>query len=411
VVILLFIAFRHAIRHRVSRQARKGNRFGGRFDVITVLALVLVIIPASCFAFMNAHWSFSWDGFLIWATKAQVLYVQGDLSPEPQLWQDAAYLQRYATYPTLVPLSEALMSMTHRRFDFDRSKTVFFLFYVSMLLSTYRAGRILSTPRLGLLGAALTAWIPQLSATVESFGGYADIPQACFAVAVAASLLDSSEDSGWRSPEAWLIGSLVMVKNEGIILLPIACFAVFCCWLSRPIAAVWKKVLQHREALGVITGLFLLRVGYLRWLAFPDTEFLPLNWSNLLRAGTVAGEVIRLCVARLLSFERYGLFWIAFVVFGAFLFVQGSKKERVLVIAVALSLVAYVSIFLFTTWDIAVHVSTAFDRLTIQIVPVAAVCIVAGYYAARLRWRSKARVGKFDATNSIGHSTQRLQSK
>jgi hypothetical protein len=345
------------------------------------VAAVLIAAAALCFAVTNWRWSYSNDGLLIWATKAQVLHFEGGLAKENQLWTDAAYLGRHVTYPHLIPLYEALVSVPYRQFDFDAAKTVFLLFYLSLLLSTYRLARSAGGARLGILATALVSWLPGIS-TGESVAGYADMPLAAFVTAMVANLFDATR-SDWRSRAPWLMASLLMVKSEGYILVAITCIVILVVWLSSGFAATRNGIRQSWTAVVVLLIFAVVRVGNLRWLSVLDGTYRAVTWQNLLSARSVIGEVLGSSLRHLFSFQAFGLFWAAFVVFGVVAIVKGSARQRALVVGTTLGVVAYTATFLFTNWVVAVHIASAYDRILTHLAPLAAVCITTGYSLTR----------------------------
>jgi hypothetical protein len=383
-VVLIVSSIRRLLREAWKSKITAAVKEGfGRIHVMEGVIFGLLALSVLGFAILNGYWNYGYDGLMIWATKAQVLYFQGGLSPEPQLWLDAGYLGRNTTYPPLVPLYEALMSMPRAQFAFDMSKSIFLLFYVSLLLSTYRLGRALMSRRLALVATVMVSWLPAVSTAMENFGAYADMPLACFVAAAAASLLDKAEGSGWRSAAPWLIGSMLMVKDEGIVLVAISCFIVFFDWLSWPLRGLWKRIADNWRSIAVIGFLLLLRVGYLRWVNYHDVEFRPVTPMNFVLAMDLLGDVARVCAPHLVNFEQFGVFWPLFAVFSAVLLARGTPQEKGLAAGATLAVLAYTSTFLFTGWDLTLHVTQAYERILTHIVPVAAVCIVAGYQAAR----------------------------
>jgi hypothetical protein len=383
-VVLTVLCLRRLLREaKTSTRTAAVKQWFAQIHALEALGFGLIALSLLGFAILNGYWNYGYDGLMIWATKAQVLYFQGGLSPEPQLWFDAGYLGRNATYPPLVPLYEALMAMPQGQFAFDMSKSVFLLFYVSLLLGTYRLGRAITSRVLALVATVMVSWLPAISTAAETFGGYADLPLACFVAAATGNLVDKTAESGWRSATPWLIGSMLMVKDEGIVLVAIACFILFFDWLSWPLRGVWKRITNNWGSIAVIVLLLLARVGYLKWLSYDDDTYRPITWMNFVRAMDLLGPVVRECAPHLVNFEQFGVFWPAFAVFGVILLIRGSSREKGLVAGAGLVIAAYTSTFLFTNWVLVVHVTQAYERILTHIAPLAAVCIVAGYHAAR----------------------------
>lgn len=370
-------------RHFVSRTAfwRLGTssprRLAIEFGATSVFFAFLVGLAVLAFATLNLRYSLLWDGFQIWATKAGLLYHTGALGKS--WFPEEIYDSRILNYPHLVPLYEALLTLVRGRFDFNTLKPIFLLFYLSMSLSTCRAARMLVERRAALAAVALLVLLPAVSAG-SSAGGYCDLPQAMYVAAVAAACLaDSTEERGWRSPVPWLIGSLLTVKSEGIILFAIGIFAVALFWLSGGLSILWTQLRKAWRGIVILTAFLTLRTAYLVWLQIKDTTYGPLDREHLSRAFGRVAEVASLCVRRLTELPEWGFFWPVFVVAALVIVFLGTARERCLVAATALAMSVYAAVFLFTNWELALHVEHAYNRLLQQVAPLAAVVIVAAY--------------------------------
>ena len=78
------------------------------FDPTTRLLIGATALVALCFAVLNFRYVYFWDGFLIWATKAQLLFHHGGLTRE---WFPGDFYDlRHVAYPPLVPLTTALLA-------------------------------------------------------------------------------------------------------------------------------------------------------------------------------------------------------------------------------------------------------------------------------------------------------------
>jgi hypothetical protein len=345
-------------------------------------AALLAITAAACvgFAALNWRYTYLWDGFQVWAARAQVLYAQGDLVPH-LLPND--YFNRLLLYPPLVPLSEAFLARLSGGFDFDALKPVFLVFYGAMVVATWRAARGVAPRPLAFAATALLCLSPMVS-TQSAAGGYADLPQAACVAAVTAAFLAGPSASGWRSPLPWLVASLVTVKQEGTVL------AVICCGVAALAVAAGARTggrATTRSAasfLAPIALFLILRRAYVRWVDVSDLTYSPVNSESLPRAMSRLGEVLRLCAKQLLDFRSWGLFWIAFLLAAVYLLAAGaSSRLRIVAGAVLLAVISDMAIFLFTNWPVPLHIEQAFPRLLQQVAPAAAV-VIAGAFAGAL---------------------------
>jgi hypothetical protein len=339
----------------------------------SVTLFLLILASALLFWFFNLHVAFAWDGFQTWATKGFLLFHRGALSPE--MWAgslEEGRSGRAVNYPPLVPLFEALTALVRGRFDFPGVKPVFLVFYLSTLLSVFRAIRAVASRQLALAATAFTMLLPTFISR-QSTGGNADLPEAACVAAVVAAWLCAGEDSrGWRSPLPWLLGTCVLIKSEGAILVVVA------------LAAGLLVAPRRRPSAGgivVVLAFIALRMLYRLWTIIPDPTYGPVNLENTARAISRLSLVGRLCLSELASFAQWGLFWPAFALAAAALIWRGDAKLRALALASLLGLLAYTAIFLYSNWaaGLQIHIAQAYRRLLTQLVPAAAACLAAGY--------------------------------
>ena len=282
-------------------------------------ALALVALATIQFIIQNSTFTYLWDGYQIWATKALVLFHDGALS---QSWVAGEH-RRIAAYPHIVPLYEALTARLSGTFEWNSLKPVFLFFYLSMLISTFHAARQLVSKEIAWAIAALVALLPAVS-TRTSVGGYADMPQAAFVIgAVGAFLSDSKPLQRWKSTTPWIIGGITLIKSEGLILAAI--FLVVC--------MPWRAF-RARPALGsigVMATFALFRIAFLRWLHIEDSTYGPIDRAHIERAFGAFTQVPISCVREMLTFDEWGGFWIAFIPACIVVLFMGTPRERALV--------------------------------------------------------------------------------
>lgn len=198
--------------------------------------------------------------------------------------------------------------------------------------------------------------------------------------AVAAALRHPPENSTGRSAFPWLVGSLSMVKPEGSILALLATAgAVLFFWPGRRDPARTVRALSR--------GFAAVRLGYLAWLGLAETTYGPIDRAHLERAVMLLGPVARLSGEVLADYSKeWGLFWPAFLAAaGVLVLWSPDRREKWLAISTAAAIAAYAAIFLFTSWDVTLHVRQAYPRLLAQISPAAAVVLLLGYRRLRDR--------------------------
>jgi hypothetical protein len=365
---LLAACLSWALLRRIGRQ-RPGDRIARpAVDPAARVILGAVALGAAGFAALNFRYTYLWDGFVIWATKARLLSHFGALTRQWLVPGDVVNL-RLLEYPVLVPLYEALLSLLRGAFDFDRLKPIFMVFYLSLLIGTYAAARTQLPARLAAMATLLVCLLPALS-THYAAGGYADMPQAAFVAGVVAAAMARRRDA-----LPWLIGGLTTVKAEGTILAALACAGVLLFWSLESRRNVWMRFRSELGGIAVVAAFFVVRVMYVRWIQAPELTYHNALTTALARIPHVA----RLCLTNLSDPLQWGLFWPAFAVAAVVLFRRGSNLEKSLTATTAAGLGILGVPFLVTTWPVDLHVFQAYFRLVAQIAPAAAVAIVLAY--------------------------------
>jgi hypothetical protein len=340
-------------------------------DPVARWILAVVALVAIGFIALNFRFTYSWDGFLIWATKAQILSHAGGLTREWFL--DDKYDLRHLAYPPLVALYESLLSLCRGGFDFDKLKPIFLVFYLSMLVGTYSAARAVVSARLAAMATLLVCLVPALS-TRHAAGAYADMPQAAVVAGVVAASMSRRADA-----LPWLIGALTTVKAEGMILAALACAGVLLFWLLESPRGIFRSAARKAGGIAIVAIFLILRIAYVRWIHAPNNVYEAGLALALSRIPFVSWR----CFVELVDPLQWGLFWPAFLAALVILLMRGATRARCLAAATGAGLVVLVVPFLFTNWPLELHIAQAYSRLAAQLAPAAATVIVLGY--ARVR--------------------------
>ncbi len=346
-------------------------------DWISRGLLAAIVLSVLAFCALDFRYGYLWDGFQVWATKGALLYFRG--TPGREWLPGEVYDARILRYPLMVPMWEALLARVRGGFDFDALKPVFVPFFISMLISTCGAARAVVGRRSALVATLLLAATPALS-TGTNAGGYADMPlAACVAAVVAAALRRKATPGGWRQPLPWLIGSLTTVKAEGTLLAAVASGAVVLGWLFEPPPARGRSLRAQWSGALVVATLIGAHLAYLRWLGVRDTTFAPLDLAHIARVPMLIEPLAKLSFGLMFDPATWGLFWPAFLLATVALRIRGERRLFRIALAVLVAIAIYSSIFLFTNWDLALHVEGSYDRLLAQLAPAAAVVILGGW--------------------------------
>jgi hypothetical protein len=336
-------------------------------------ALAAAGLVAAGFAALNFRYTYLWDGFLIWATKAQLLFHEGGLTRE--WFAGDLYDLRHLEYPSLVALCEALVSLLRGGFDFDGLKPVFMLFFLSLMVGTYSAVRSAGSPRLAAMATLLVCLVPAVS-THTAAGALSDMPQAAVVAGVTAAAM-----AGRREALPWLIGALTTVKAEGTILAVLACLGVLLFFVLEDRGVRFRRFAAEKAGLAIVGSFFVLRLLYIRWIHAPYDVYGGGVSVALARVPLVAG----LCLRELVDPRRWGLFWPAFALACAPAFAAGSNREKSAAAAVAAGLVVLATPFLVTTWPVELQIEQAYYRLAAQLSPAAATVMALAWATARDR--------------------------
>ena len=355
--------------------------FGKRLDFLSGFFVLWIAGGLSLFALSQMTYSYAWDGYQIWATKAQILYYNGGLTKD-FLVSNAP--DRLASYPPMVPLSEALLAKISGAFHVERLKPLFILYFCSLAIAVYYSARQMGSSRFALGITALVVTIPGLGMGTN-VGGYADMPQAVILAAFVGAALESPGQAS-RSPLPWLLGGLPFVKNEGFVMYWIACAMILLFWISDTRTPFLARLRRNATAISLAAVLALLRLGYLQWVGVADPSFPRVERPILIRALCRIPEVARLCLGEMLNWRHWAIVWPLFLLAAIYVAVYLRGKIPLVAFGTVLTLIAYGSIYLFTNWTVKVHLDNSFDRLLAQLIPAALVTLGAAFrHAVRER--------------------------
>jgi len=195
--------------------------------------------------------------------------------------------------------------------------------------------------------------------------GYADFPLAVFYLAAIILLLEYYEkgDPDLLLPFGLLAGTLPWVKREGAIL-----------W-SCLIAMALIRVIQRRDwrrvwpivapGLAVLIG---WRIFLMTARPASGEEFLPVTPSALRNNLWRGPQIARAVTHELLNWRDWGPLWVA-VVAAALLLIANRSRERRIILpaAVFLPIALYAGAYIFTRWDLLLHLNNSFPRLLIHV--------------------------------------------
>jgi len=346
-----------------------------------VLAMALCVLGAAGFVWLNRHFGYVTDGFTIYVSRALSIHFDGGLLPTTRA---PAFFSRFADYPPLVSLTEALLAGPGNPFNFSAAKIVFPVFFVSLLVGTYAlARRLLVSPRRAAWAPAIVALIPAVS-TDWNVGGFADLPMAAAVAATVAAWGARNRSAKFVSPTvAWIAASILMIKPEGAVM--VACMAAAAFLSGAPVASRRSAV-----AASILLGDFLVLELFRRRFGFPVGQYGPIDGRHVALAAHRLMEVAGGCAAEAVSLRHWGVFWWLAAASCAVFATRRADPAAPVALLVALAGAAFASIFLFSNWgvpgagiyaakDLGTHISLAYSRLLEHVVGPAAVVVVAAY--------------------------------
>lgn len=343
---------------------------------LAAVFLTLIIGNACVFALVNFRFPYVWDGYHIWATRAQFIYVNGGLTQD---YVNPHSTERVLTYPYMVPMWEAALAKLRGTFDADEFKPIFLIFLISLFVSMYNAAKAYGSRTAALGTVAVLALIPACILGPNA-GGYVDMPQAALLTAFLAAAIASRQDPARRFPAAILLCGITLVKSEGTLLFAVALVVIGTYWLvERRRVSIRSRLLENAAGLAPIAIAIIERYAYVVWTTAHDAVYGPIDRMHLIAGVARLGLVLSLASKYALNFHNWAVFWPVFLFAAAVVLIWGSTLIRLVTAGTVAALAAYTAIFLFTNWDVRVHIEQAYDRLLSHVAPAAALSMLGAF--------------------------------
>lgn len=324
--------------------------------VVTALARV-VLLPLD------------WDGWAIWQLKARAM-ADGSLQ---DLLTSPRYGYAHPDYPLLVPSNTWWLCAGVFRPKVAQLSG--FLFFLDLLALVYYWGCALATRRLALLGCVvLVSWPLVMKHTAS---GFADVPMAAYALAVAVYLGHGQSFLG----SLCLAGAL-LTKNEGLFTLLGATFIVLNGWVRggnlNPSGAGSKVHPRGFSAVSVLAVGALVALSWAvmkrRWQLNADLLD-PSQWPKDLAStlihrtpGIIRGFV-REAAAVGPRYPGWGLFWPISLLAIPVSARLGLRFAVPLLLMCVAHLIGITTAYLITPLDVSLHLSRSLDRLLLHLAP------------------------------------------
>ena len=317
---------------RAAAPAHAAARATALLDVATIACVVAYAI--------FALWAppYEWDFYGIWGLKARWFFDAGGMN-----WAAVPFIGK-ADYPVLMPLLFDFVAVMTKTWN-DTAFGWIYVFLCASLLAIVRGmlADEVKYPALATLALAfptLNLWVGLAEAGVMAFG--------------CAGLLFLRRGS--IALGATMLGLAAWCKNEGLALIVVAAIALFVTTRKlRDVLKLWPAValiapwLITRAVLGLSTD-------------FTEGSMLGRVVERLADPAAVVDAFVK-------APPDQPWFWLAAIVAVLVFFRDAIRRERFLLIAVALQLGLFFAQALATTWDFASHVSLTLNRLPHQMAP------------------------------------------
>jgi hypothetical protein len=312
-----------------------------------------------------------WDGYAIWQLKAEAFFLDGTFA----ILRDPVHFSyAHLDYPLLAPIQTWWVYAHFGGVADGWAQAAGFLFYVDLLVVFWAAARRYVDRIAAGMGIAILACLPE--ATQHAVSGFADIPLALGLLVIGALLVPflSESDTAAGAALPWALGTVTLIKNEGILAAVAALTVIlgYWIWIGRPNGRGFGRSLALCLAAIVAANS--------PWLVAKRAWRLQ---NDLLeeRVRTGAGESLpwRLGVALtgyVTQLARIGPWlpaWGLLIV----LFPLGaaaSWQRRVVVTVplwalLAVQLTGYTVVYLITPLPLQAHMGSSVDRLILHLVP------------------------------------------
>lgn len=362
-----------SLRAQVADEARAAWE-RSRLQMVVAIALLLLVaaLLLGQVAGLATEPVLAWDAMAMWMYKARLFYQLAGVDLTPIARQPLRHLD----YPPLWPLQvDSFWVVTGGLRDVP-GKVVAGTHIVAgaaVLLAALQR-------RLGLAAAAgatlLMSASPVLLPQLTERAGYADLPCGVMLLVAAALLASEESEAQWLGVGFAALAALT--KNEGIPMLIAA--------LALTLFRVWRSAAGGRWRVAGWPGAAVPIGGVVAWALFARLHGFRSDLSGGVNV-VLHPEVVG---ARLATIGGYAAdflartpddAWLAVALGVAILggAVHPARAPRALAALLTLQVLSYVGAYLISPYNLAWHLSTSFDRLLLQVLPLTV--LVLGFVA------------------------------
>jgi hypothetical protein len=329
---------------------------GGRGMLLVIAVHVITILTLISYAFyatLAPLWE--WDFWAIWGLKARVFFEHRGLDWRflSSEWNTFAHTD----YPQLVTFNYDFIALVNGGWNDRWLGLLNVAFAIALLLVVYSVARREASPlvaALATLACAATAgsrYVGLAEGALIAFGGAG-------VLMVRAAIID--DDEAAMRHGALLLGFAASCKNEGVAMLvavAIALTFVARKWLLR----LWPSVI-------VIAPWMLLRAFHHLPTDLVEGNVAARIATHLRDLGAIVLDLSRTLVDPLL--------WIALAAGVLILPHVARRRERFVLLVVAIQLAFYLASYLVTPHDVHWHIATSWTRLTRHLIVPLTVAVV-----------------------------------
>ena len=337
---------------------------------LEIFLWIIIVIEIAIVFYLSFVHTLGWDGLLNWEIKAHYAFANGGVIPATY-FSDRGRAFSHPEYPLAIPFTELWLYFWLGEADQFCAKAIFPIFYVVGIFLLVALGkRLAGRTWIGLCVAAFLFFVPQITVEVGSaIGGYTDFPLSVFYLATIGYLfcaVKPRNDAFFRLYAACL-ALLPWVKRDGVILWTVAA----ACGLFVILAT--KK--SYRYLLAFFPGVLIICGWrfYLNAMHAPQgSDFLPVNLQTFASHLYRIFPLLSALLAEIDDLPTWSLFWFVVAV-GIGYLLRRMRDPRVLVLLTALivPIVLYLSMYVFSSWpNYLDHVGLSMSRLLMHVTPV-----------------------------------------
>ena len=321
-------------------RARARARALARLTPVDALTL---IAPAALTAYATLAPLWEWDFWAIWGLKARVFLDAGGI--DWRFLESQWNVFSHPDYPLLVPFVYDFAALVNGEWSDRWLGLLFVAWALALILVVRDLASLETTP---LKAALITVAVSFLA--ISRYVGLAEGALVAFigaGVLFVRKALNDGDDAAWRHG-AILLGLAACTKNEGLAMLASVAVAL---------AIVDVKKLTRLWPAAAIA---------LPWLVLRAVHDLPTDVvsgslaTRFAARVTESGTMAKLLIANL----HAPWLWAALLVG---LLLIDRRRERFVLLAVAIQIAVYIGIYFVTPRELAWHIGTSWPRLTMHV--------------------------------------------